>query len=282
MLRVIVTIWAVMAVMAGPVRAEDVARDGAGSLPEGMAGADVVILGEVHDNADIHARQAEVIQALAPKAVVFEMLTRAQAERAAPALRRTPDKLEAALNWAESGWPDFAMYYPVILAAGEVPFYGAAVPRAEARAALKAGIAESFGPEASVYGLTTPLGAAEQAARERAQHLAHCEAMPPEMLPVMVDLQRLRDATLARAVLRALYETGGPVAVITGNGHARRDWGVPRILGQVSPEVSVFVLGLVEDGNDGNDGGNGGARFDARERFAPAERDDPCAAFKKD
>ncbi|UYV36165.1 ChaN family lipoprotein [Rhodobacteraceae bacterium D3-12] len=264
MRRLIVMIWVVI---AGAAMAQD--------LPEGMAGAEVVILGEVHDNAAIHARQAELVAALAPKAVVFEMLTRSQAERAKPSLRSEAGKLEAALGWKDTGWPGFAMYYPIFLASGEAKFYGAAVPRREARAAMKAGIAESFGPEAEAYGLNTALAEAEQAAREQEQHLAHCEAMPPEMLPVMVALQRLRDATLARAVVQALHETGGPVVVITGNGHARRDWGVPRLVEKVAPEVTVFALGLLEEGS------GDAARFDASERFPEAERDDPCAAFQK-
>lgn len=248
---------------------------GADELPQDLRRAQVVILGEVHDNAAIHLRQAELLAALNPKAVVFEMLTEAQAASARVELRKDAKALEAALNWSNTGWPDFALYFPVFEAAGEAAFFGAAVPRKEARAAMKAGVAASFGPQAEEFGLTAALPEVEQSAREHEQHLAHCEAMPPEMLPIMVSLQRLRDATLARAVVEALEETGGPVAVITGNGHARRDWGVPAYLARVSPGVTVFSLGLLEEG------GEAGDKFDGFERFPQAEREDPCKAFQK-
>jgi uncharacterized iron-regulated protein len=94
------------------------------------------------------------------------------------------------------------------------------------------------------------------------------------MLPAMVAVQRLRDAALARAVVRALAATGGPVAVITGNGHARRDWGLPRVLARVAPEARVHVL-LQGEEDVVPEGGHDEVVF------APAApREDPCAAFR--
>ena len=235
---------------------------------------DVWLLGEAHDNPDHHRIQAEMTAQIAPAALVFEMLTPEQVRAALPALREDRQALEAALGWAESGWPDFGLYYPIFAAAPAAPVYGAGVPRPVARAAMAGDIAEVFGPEAADFGLTEPLPAAEQAAREAAQMAAHCDALPADMLPDMVAIQRLRDATLARAALRAYRETGGPVVVITGNGHARRDWGAPALLARAAPDLDIHALGQGEDGvpPDGV--------FDAL-RDAPApERDDPCDAFR--
>ena len=96
------------------------------------AGAfDVHVLGEVHDNPAHHAEQARRVTEIVPAALVFEMLTEAQAARALPELRGDPTALEEALGWAESGWPDFTMYYPVFAAAPEARILGAAVPRAD-------------------------------------------------------------------------------------------------------------------------------------------------------
>ena len=50
-----------------------------------LAGADVVLLGEIHDNPEHHLRQAEAIASLSPAAVVFEMLTPDQAKALAGA-----------------------------------------------------------------------------------------------------------------------------------------------------------------------------------------------------
>ena len=239
------------------------------------AGAfDVHVLGEVHDNPTHHAEQARRVAEIAPAALVFEMLTEAQAARALPELRGDPTALEEALGWAESGWPDFTMYYPVFAAAPEARILGAAVPRAAARAAMRDGLAATFGDEVGRYGLTEALPPAEQAQRETLQQEAHCGALPDEMLPAMVAVQRLRDAALARAVVRALAATGGPVAVITGNGHARRDWGLPRVLARVAPEARVHVL-LQGEEDVVPEGGHDEVVF------APAApREDPCAAFR--
>lgn len=249
----------------------------AGSVPshvlQALRGADVVIMGEVHDNPAHHAVQAEVLAALAPRAVVYEMLTEAQAERVTPALARDPAALSEVLNWADSGWPDFAMYAPLFAAVPEARVLGAAMPREAARAVMTEGMEAVFGAQAQLYGLTAPLPPTEQSEREAAQMQAHCNALPETMLPTMVDIQRLRDAALARAAIRALEETGGPVAVITGNGHARRDWGVPVYLARVQPGLTVFALGQSEAGSTEGP-------FDLMLDAPPVDRPDPCAAFE--
>lgn len=246
----------------------------------GLAGAgpvvaqDVLILGEVHDNPAHHAVQAERVSAFQPRAIVFEMLTDAQAARVTPALRRDEVALAEALEWDESGWPEFSMYYPIFAAVPEAAIHGAHVPRDAARAVFEGGLAEVFGAEAARYGLTRDLPDEEQAAREALQREAHCDALPEDILPGMVAVQRLRDAVLARAVVQAMEATGGPVAVITGNGHARRDWGVPAYLAEVAPDLEVRVLGQAEDEHPLEGG------FDEVISAPAVDRPDPCAAFQ--
>lgn len=237
--------------------------------------ADVLFLGEQHDNPAHHARQAQIVSEVGPSALVFEMLTPEQAARITPGLIADEAALGAALGWADSGWPDFAMYYPIFAAAPEAAFFGAAVPRDEARRVMSEGVIAVFGDAAPTYGLTEPLPEAQQQTREALQLAAHCDAMPVEMLPMMVDIQRLRDAFLARAALAAFEQTGGPVAVITGNGHARLDWGAPAALARVAPEVTVFALGQGEQGMGEPEGG-----FDLVEVTDPVDRGDPCEAFR--
>jgi uncharacterized iron-regulated protein len=242
--------------------------------PLGEAQAEIYVLGEVHDNPAHHMVQAEAIAAIAPRAVVFEMLTEEQAGRVDDDLIDDPDRLGVQLEWSESGWPDFEMYYAIFAAAKGAEFRGAAVPRDEARTALQIGVAPSFGGQADAFGLTAELDAEQLADRLNLQLAAHCNALPVELLPGMVELQRLRDAVLARAALDALEETGGPVVVITGNGHARKDWGVPSYLARVVPEVAVFSLGQGEDGEDPEGG------FDLVLDADSVEREDPCLAFQ--
>jgi uncharacterized iron-regulated protein len=209
-------------------------------------GHDVYFLGEIHDNPAHHRTQADWVAALGPKALVFEMLTPDQAGRVTPALIADAEQLGAVLGWADSGWPEFAMYHPIFAAAPDAAYLGAAVPRDAARAAMSQGVAAAFGGQAARFGLDRPLPDDEQARREALQLRAHCDALPGEMLPGMVAIQRLRDARLAERALEALDRYGAPVAVITGNGHARRDWGAPAALALAAPDLQIFALGQGE------------------------------------
>lgn len=240
-----------------------------------FVGADVVFLGEQHDNPAHHARQARIVEDLAPVALVFEMLTAEQAARVSPELIADEAALEAVLGWEDSGWPDFSMYHPIFLAAPDAAYFGAAIPRDEARRVMSDGIVAVFGDSAARYGLGSALPAEQQARREALQMAAHCDALPETMLPMMVSIQRLRDAALARAALEALDETGGPVVVITGNGHARKDWGAPAALARAAPDVRVASLGQGEKAFGAPEGG-----FDRVEIAADVDRGDPCAAFQ--
>lgn len=243
------------------------------SLAAGSFVGDVIILGELHDNPGHHTRQAEITAEVKPTAIVFEMLTEAQAARHVPGADAAV--LSEAFDWENAGWPDFAMYYPIFEAAPDARIFGAGVPRQEARQVREKGISFVFGIGAGAYGLNDPLPAAEQTAREADQMAAHCNALPEEMLPFMVDFQRLRDARLAQKTVRALELTGGPVIVITGNGHARRDRGMPVYLERVKPDITVFVLGQGEEGSRSPPG-----VFNRIMTSPAVERGDPCAPFR--
>lgn len=233
-----------------------------------------MFLGELHDNPAHHLRQAEYVAELSPTALVFEMLTQAQADLVTPELVADEAALEAALGWNASGWPDFSMYYPIFAAAPEAAYFGAAVPRDVARAAMAEGMASAFRGDADAYGLTAVLPEWQQAEREALQLAAHCDAMPAEMLPVMVDIQRLRDAELAYSAVQAFEAHGGPVVVITGNGHARMDWGAPVYLMAAAPGLRVMSLGQGEEDVPPS------GRFDVVESAPEVDRGDPCAAFR--
>ena len=256
--------------LAGAVQAGPITADALDALPA----ADVVILGEVHDNPVHHINQTRAVAAIAPKALVFEMLSPDQASRVTPLLRADRAALEAALGWNDSGWPDFAMYHPIFLAAPAAVVLGGALPQQDVRRSMTDGAAAVFGDGAARYGLALPLEPAEQAAREADQKTAHCNALPDALLPGMVDAQRLRDAALARAAVQAFDVTGGPVVVITGSGHADRARGIPVALAEAAPDLRVLSVGQVE-GEPGPD-----APFDLWIATPPHPRPDPCAAFR--
>lgn len=241
-----------------------------------MQAADIVILGEVHDNPEHHLGQALQIRQLAPRAVVFEMLSPEQAEQMNTDPRNDLSGLGQRIGWNDAGWPDFEMYRPVFEALGDTPVIGAALPRGQVRAAFDTGAAAVFGADAARFGLDQPLPPAQHDARTLLQFNAHCDAMPIDMMGGMIEAQRLRDAQFSAATLSALNQYGGPVVVITGNGHARKDWGMPAMIARAAPQITVFSLGFVETPADPAD-----PRYDATVITAAAARPDPCAAFHK-
>ena len=257
-------------VLALPAFAGEITPDGLGDLPP----ADVVILGEVHDNTVHHLNQARAIRAIRPSALVLEMLTAEQASAATAANRADPRTFGEALGWEGSGWPDFTLYWPVFEAAPDAAIFGGNLARDKVRRAISDGAAAVFGDGASQFGLDKTLPEAEQAAREEGQAEAHCNALPAHLLPGMVEAQRLRDAALAAALLEALDATGGPVVLITGNGHARLDWGVPAMLAL----ADVAALSLAQFENDAPDD----PPYDYYLLTEAAIRDDPCAVFRAD
>ncbi len=103
---------------------------------------------------------------------------------------------------------------------------------------------------------------------------AHCDELPSEVLPGMVEAQRFRDAGIADATLWARIMTGGgQVVVITGSGHADKVRGVPAMIALAEPDAAVVALGQFEDGAAPPED------FDAV-LLAPAPaRGDPCADF---
>ena len=241
---------------------------------QALTAADVVLLGELHDNAAHHAGQAALMRQVAPKAVVFEMLT-PQMAATVNSFAGDLAELGDAIGWEDAGWPDFATYLPIFEALGDAPAVGAAAPRETVRAAFTEGAAAVFGADAGRFGLTHPLPEDQLQTRLTEQFDAHCQAMPLDMMGGMVEAQRLRDAQFAKVTLEALAEYGAPVVVITGNGHARRDWGVPFAIARADRSVSTYSVGFVEAPASAPDD-----RFDATIVTEPAQRGDRCAAFK--
>ena len=257
------------AFVATPLGAAQISPADLDALPS----ADVIFLGEVHDNPAHHAHQARAIAQIEPAALVFEMLTTDQAAHLSGPLP-DEDALRELLDWDATGWPDFSMYYPLFAAAPDAVVFGAALPRDDARAAMSRPLPDSFAGDAARFGLDIDLPPDQQNTREALQARAHCDALPEHLLPGMVAIQRLRDAMLAEAALRAFDETSGPVVVITGTGHARTDWGAPAALAHAAPDVQLLSLGQFEAVPDSP------PPHDLWLVTDPHPRPDPCDAFR--
>lgn len=252
-------------------------------LVTALRAADIVILGEVHDNPVHHARQARLVRALRPSGIAFEMVPSASEEGIQVFLAQggKRDAIGPAIGWQRLGWPDWAMYRPVFAAANGAYVAGGGVARSDLQLAIKAGAGVAYGRGAGSLGLVLPLDPATQTGIEDEMIAAHCNKLPRAAASGMVEAQRLRDARFAAAAYRAFAAGGGKRAVlITGNGHARADRGVPAYLRRVAPELRVVSVGMLELPPGGDPiAAARGLPYDYVWFAPPAEREDPCAAF---
>lgn len=242
--------------------------------PDFRAQADVVIVGEVHGTPAHHARQAQIVAALQPAAIVFEQISGSQTARLNGLLQTESDPvvLARALDWDNSGWPGFSFYHDIMLAAPDAQIIGGGAARSNVRLASREGATVAFGTQGADFALDQPLPPAQRAERELAQVEAHCGVLPRNAAAGFVEAQRYRDAVLAQTVLLARERAnGGVVVLITGNGHARVDWGVPALLAIAEPELSVFSIGQVGIGDT--------TPFNEVHIATLPEGDDPCEGF---
>lgn len=255
-----------------------------GDLIEGLVAADFVLLGEVHDNPIHHDIQAKLLSALIDAgrrpAVVWEMIPVERQIDIDRVLARTgPGRgafaLAEAVGWADSGWPNFALYAPIMKAAMDagLPILAGGVSRETAMEILGVGL------EAFVVGRgweNGSIGAAARQAQLDAVFEGHCRLMPRERLAPMLDIQIARDIAMAEVMVRA--EADGAV-LIAGHGHVRADAGVPLHLERLSPDAKIAAVGLLE--HEGPEPPRVSPRFSYVNTTPPIERPDPCEDLRK-
>jgi uncharacterized iron-regulated protein len=248
-----------------------------------LRGDAVVLLGEVHDNAEQHAlRLATLQRAFAagwrPTIAMeqFDLDRQADIDRAR---RERPGDAAhliavAAPRRGEGGW-NWDLYRPFVALAlhYDVPLIAANLSNADTSKIVRGGYDAVFdAARIAALGLDVPVAADLQSAQEREIDAGHCHALPPAIWPRMARAQLARDAVMADVLRRAAANRG--VVLLAGNGHVRRDIGVPRWLGGASERV--FAVGYLEL----DDETTPVAVFDAVVRTAVAERADPCAEFR--
>jgi len=262
------------------------------ALARRLTGARYVLLGEKHDNPDHHQIQAALVRALLASgrrpAIAFEQLTADQAPALARHLASAPRDaagLAEAVNWKRSGWPDFALYQPIVEAAlnAGVPVVAGNLGTATIRSVAR-GEPGAVPPELSTrYGLDRPLAPAAQARLTAEIRDAHCGHLPAARVDSMVLAQRARDATLADSLVSRADVDGG--VLIAGVGHVRADHGVPLYLVARTPSVSIVVVAPLEARDGLTKPEDYAAQFDGALPFdfvwftPRMDYKDPCAGF---
>jgi len=267
-----------------------------------LRGARFVLLGEKHDNIDHHRLQAWLVREIAARrqpAIALEAITTRQIPALQAFLARQPGSangIGAALDWDRTGWPAWRHYAPIVQPVLEQggPVLAATPPRALLRAVATRGVAALPADRIRALGLDADLPPAARAVLEREIVEGHCGQLPAAMTGPMVDVQRVKDAIMAEALIAGAAAPGRDLAVlIAGTGHARRDHGVPWHLARLAPKAALgaatVALGFVEVRSGRSDPASYAANFGAAHLpfdivwFTPrVDNADPCAVHEEE
>lgn len=219
-------------------------------LRTAVINARFALLGEIHTNPDHHRLQAEILHWLVAAgrkpAVVVEMIPTTMQSKLDDYQDNGPrdaSSLGTVLRWSKRGWPDWEIYRPIFAAAlaADLRIVAGGIPRDRLRAFSRK---DKYLDLVSDLELQTGLGDRAVTALQQTIHEAHCKLLPGRAIKPMVNVQRARDARLAKAVLSTDPKQGA--ILIAGAGHVRRDWAVANIIRQTTPDAKTVAIRFAE------------------------------------
>jgi uncharacterized iron-regulated protein len=285
-----------------PVGAADWLDDRGSSVSEAavierLQRADVVLLGEIHDSPDVHARQIGLLEAVSdapgsrPIVLAMEQLDLEHRE----ALEALDDRsavdartLAEAGAFDESGW-GWEHYGPLLALAAERgwPVRPINLSRAQAREVVRGGadwrLALSPDQVAVIEPLAPDLSLPAALQSELIEDLrqVHCGDMDPAFARRIARAQVARDILMADAI-RSVHDAfpDAMVVAIMGNQHARRDRGAGYWLDRMTASQSLKwqSLGMLPVAPDERRSAVDllGDAFDLRLMTDPVERPGRC------
>ncbi len=214
--------------------------------------SDTVMIGEYHDNPQHHRLQATIISRLpGKKAIVgFEQLDDEQKPKLDNYLKESSDDAEGlgeAVGWKKSGWPPYPYYKPIFAAILTKKWHITPLmfARQKTKAIFKEGYPAIFDKqEIKELGLMNAFPKAVIEYRAGLMNDAHCGMMPAKILLPLVSAQIAKDAYMAQSLHRQIEGKRG--VVIAGNGHVRKDWGIPVFLAKLRPKSKITVISIIE------------------------------------
>lgn len=200
----------------------------------------LILLGEVHDEPLHHLRRASLIEALAhlKPVVVAEQF---EANQHVTYTGQLAQDLTRA-GFDQKMW-DWALYSPLfsVLEKNKVTLMGGNLSIDAVRAISKQGASAT--PKA----LDEMISQANLTATGEMQLIAdleagHCGHLPKQYVPNFILAQRARDASMLNTMLDVNHK---PVILLAGNGHVRKDYGIPTLLlSSAQTHVSIGFLQL--------------------------------------
>ena len=223
------------------------------ALMQAMQGHRVVLLGEVHDNAAQHTLRIAALRQLVVKgarpAIAFEQFDRERQPDIDRARRERPGDANYLIAKAKGRdkW-QWQFYRPFVALALEydLPIIAANLSRDKAMHMAIDGWPAVFDARMRDELKLDSLPADFRRKHEDAIAAGHCNLLQAEQLPALARAQIARDIIMAR-VIRPYVDRG--VVLLAGNGHVRRDIGVPfwMTADAMRDAVSIGVLERNDD-----------------------------------
>ena len=249
-----------------------------------LRGDAIVLLGEVHDNSVQHGIRLEVLrrafEAGWRPAIAMEQfdrehqvdIERARMERPLDAdyliAKAAPEHGKSTNGW---NWGYYRPYVALALQYG-VPLLAANLSRRDAQKLIELGYSAVFDDSMEhLLGLDRQRPSLLEA-QEKEIDRGHCHSLPKELLPAMARAQLARDAVMAKVAREHAAEG---VVLLAGDGHARRDIGVPTWFDPTTL-ARVFAVAFLERG----DAAPPASAFDAVVVTDAAARPDQCAPLQ--
>jgi len=200
---------------------------------------DITLLGELHDSAFHHKARARLLLALScPQCtIISEHLPAGQQVVFSDNLSDSLAK--AGFDFKGWGWP---LHEPLFSAieVKKMPLLGGNVSSPLTADIYKRG--EEAIPSAfrEKFRQSTLSDAARSKLDDDLKS-GHCGKLPNRYIPPMRMVQRVKDSFFAHALVES-----SPSILIAGNGHIRKDYGVPQILASTAPKQRVVSIGFIE------------------------------------
>ena len=253
--------------------------------------ADVLLLGETHDNPLHHENQQKLLKARIESgtrpALMMEQLdadSQAALDQALAGSNRD-EALERVTGLIK--FTDWKAYQPLLAIAidNKLPVIAANVPNQRLQPVIFGGYAAYDADELKRLAVEEVWNENRQNFLARNMGGAHCGQLRDELRAGLTRSQRLRDALMVDSAVSSIAR--GVVAIV-GSSHARRDIGLPLYFAARAPSAHILSIGFVEVSpgrTDPNaylgDSATGEAPYDLIWFTPHVERTDPCADFGK-
>jgi uncharacterized iron-regulated protein len=240
----------------------------------------IYLLGEVHDNPEVHSARFKLIESLITRefrpVIAMEQFDRENQGALSQAMNSCKNADCVIQEAGGRGW-EWGFYKPIIETALKLrlPIIAANLSSTDAMEIARNGFGAALNVEIiRDFNLDMPLDSELFQKQKIAIDNGHCNALPDSAFNGMINAQVARDVWMAKTIRD--YSSNGLI-LMAGNGHIQKDIGVFRWLSSTQ-RSRTEVIGFIE--GDGDTDNEVEARlYDRTIRVKPFERDDPCKAF---